>query len=448
MPRTSENKIQTFSSKKNARGEITSTEIALSSLPIEIAQPDIDWTTYDWGAFKEEWHIKDYTLRELIDVSDANHIPSNEVPFQPRHKKVSIKTGGLPEQINSYLRKLILLTGGPNGPIGIQFVADPKRENPEVPNPDYIGSDDSLIEDDHVEVNGVVNKYKNRVLVITTGKCVAYCRFCTRGRLVGKPEEKAKSKEEIDAAFEYIKQDTEIQELIFSGGDPFTLPPEIFEHVITRIIELQKSGQIRSVRFGTRAPIHGGEVAEHVIEQLKRLKRPPHVMLHVNHPKEITTKVVECINKLLGAKARLFSQTVILAGVNDDAEVMEELFNKLDEYGVTPYYAFTGDPTAWGEKYKVPMSKIQSNFKRFRARMSGVAGMVRVVIDVPGGHGKITSEEGFWIDEKTFSDFEGKIFRFDEHDNVVAVPDETNIESVSPKSANENVIFQSAAHFD
>jgi lysine 2,3-aminomutase len=442
MPRTSENKTQVFTSKK---GEETPIEITLQTPQIDNTQADIDWAMYDWDAFKEEWHIRNYTLRELIDVSDADHIPAKEVPFQPRNRKVSIKTGGLPEQINPYLRKLILLTGGPNGPIGVQFVADPKRENPEVPNPDYIGSDDSLIEDDHVEVNGVVNKYKNRVLVITTGKCVAYCRFCTRGRLVGKPEEKAKSKDEIDAAFEYIKQDGEIQELIFSGGDPFTLPPEIFEHVITRIIGLQKSGQIRSVRFGTRAPIHSGEIAEHVIEQLKRLERPPHVMLHINHPSEITTKVVECIKKLLGAGARLFSQTVILAGVNDDAEVMEELFNKLDEYGVTPYYAFTGDPTAWGEKYRVPMSKTRSIFKKFRARMTGVAGMVRVVIDVPGGHGKITLEEGFWIDENTFSDFEGKIFRFDEHDNVVPV--QNGQESQGQKSSGDNVIFQSTSHF-
>lgn len=448
----------TFSSKKTADGLITNSIIELTQSPaFEEGISD-----EEWAEFEQENKIREYTFQELIDVhADAAKISAADTPFKARGGKARIKTrietriekGGLPENLNPYLRKKILLTGGPKGPIGLQFIAQPGKENPAVLDPTYKGYQDSLIEDDHTEVDGVVHKYENRALVITTGRCAAYCRFCTRGRLVG--IEKHKTKQEVDAAFEFIARHPEIRELIFSGGDPFTLPEEIFAHVIDRLITLEDEDKLDSVRFGSRFLIHSGEIPEHVYEHLKRLPLSPHVMLHINHPYEITKQVKDGMDKLRAAGARLYSQSVLLAGVNDDKETIKQLLIKVDKHGAIPYYVFTCDPVAWGAHFKVTLRKIREIFTELRSEMTGVTGMVRVVIDVPGGYGKITLDEGFWISERRFKDFHGQVFEFDEHDNVVKV-ESSYLEKnsgyahgeVPTGSHQEQYIFQGGHNFD
>ncbi|MDQ5951074.1 MAG: lysine 2,3-aminomutase [Patescibacteria group bacterium] len=438
MPRT-ETAALPITSSITENGKIHVDEIPLLNLINSLAQDehvDIDWSSYDWQGFKEKYEIPDFDPEELIHVAsyyDRNFVQN--LPYEPRKDAVRLITddpnepGGLPEKLSKYLLVLIALTGGPNGPVGLQFIAQPRKENPETYDPTYVGSTDSLNEDDHEETNGVIHKFENRALVITTRKCAAYCRFCTRGRRVddGRPI----TVQEIDEAIDFILKHPEIKELIFSGGDPFTLPKATFKHLIDRVIPLQKDSvdetgkkvkkRIRWVRFGSRFLIHTGQVPQHILDNLERLPLSPHVMLHINHTTEITLEVKEGMDKLRKAGARLYSQTVLLAGVNDTRQAIKELMEKVDENGGVPYYVFTCDPVAWGSHFKVGLEKIKEIFWQLRKEMTGVSGMVRVVIDVPGGHGKITLDEGFWISARRFRDYKGKIFEFDSNDNIIPV---------------------------
>lgn len=441
MPRGTEI-VTTYTSRKTDQGNLISDVIRLRT------KEEIDWEAFDWNSFAKEWQIPSFSPRDLIDVNQYSKlVPLKEIPFKARGaaarllKEGDDELGGLPENLNPYLRTLILLTGGPAGPVGKQFIAQVAKENPSLTDSTYIGFTDSLNEAEHEEVQGIVNKYKNRVLFITTGNCAAYCRFCTRGRLVG--EEPAKTIAEIESGFTFIEQDEHVREIIFSGGDPFTLPPETFRYIIDRLIQLQESGRIDSVRFGSRLLVHTGQIPEYIFTELERLPLSPHVMLHVNHPSEITLQVKQGMDKLRKTGSRIYTQSVLLAGVNDEREIMKQLLTKIDKFGGIPYYVFTCDPVTWGAHFKVGLEKIREIFWQLRAELPGVVGMVRIVIDVPGGYGKITLDEGFWISKRMFKDNHGTVFMFDEHENVVPY------DGTQPATASEETtVFQGHHNID
>lgn len=453
---TKENQAATYTSKKGQENfdiplivPPEGYEAEAAEMVNQIPEYEIDGEV-SWKDFEKEHKIRKYSLRELIHVhEDTAHIPDEDIPFSARGKKASLLHGALPETFGprredrNYLKDLITLTGGPDGPIGLQFVAQPDKENPVVPDEHLVSAPDSLIEDHHEAVPGLIHKYPDRVLILLTGICEAYCRYCTRGRLVG--IEKPKKIPDIDKIFEYIaKHNAEvdeknggikIQELIFSGGDPFTLPEGLFSYVIDKLVELEEADLIDSVRFGTRSPIHTGKVEERILKELERLRYSPHVMLHINHPYEITQELVTAMDQLRRHNARLYSQSVMVAGVNDNREILKTLAVKLDKYGVFPYYVFDGDKTPWTEHQRIPVQTLMEISSKLRAELPGVAGTARYVIDVPGGHGKITLPEGFWHSKTSFEDFKGKLFEIDEHGNIL--PAQAKISHLERNSLHE-----------
>lgn len=352
----------------------------------------------------------------------------------PRGTKASLPHGGLPEIFPPYLADLIARTGGPDGPIGRQFVSRPELEKQYY----EIGMKDPLMEDDHEVAPGLVYKYQSningvkkfvyqgRALWTITRHCAAYCRFCTRGREVGITAGKEGTSnaalshaphllmDQINETLAYIEKQPGLNEIILSGGDPMTVHPKILQYVLEKLGALQHIGKLNIVRIGTRVPVHNPLMLQDAhYEAIKQL-RNPRIMVHINHPLELTSQtraVLEKFRKECGGI--VMSQTVLLAGVNDSVETLYELFTTLAEEGIIPYYVYQNDPVYWAKHFTVPLPKAISMWQKLRPMLSGVAATARFVIDTTNGYGKIAVPEGgAWeVDfSKGFKDFHGEQF--------------------------------------
>ncbi len=354
----------------------------------------------------------------------------------PRGTEVMLPHGGLPEVIPPYLRNLIMETGGPDGPIGLQFVARPDLEISQY----SVLERDPLLEVLNEVAPGLVYKYRagvdkegrpyvGRALFTITRNCASYCRYCTRGREVGIPANQDNdvggalslsahlSKAQIDQSLEFIRNEPGLNEIILSGGDPLTVRPEVLGYVCHELGEMQNSGKLSIVRIGTRVPIHNPLMIKDVhIEALKFL-RNPRFMIHANHPAELTPQALEVLQRFRKeAGGVIMSQTVLLKGVNDSVEVLSALFNKWAEEGFVPYYIFQNDAVSWAKHFTVPIREALTIMQQLRPRLSGVAATARFVIDVEGGYGKVAGPEGGAWDvdlEKGFTDFKGNHFPLD-----------------------------------
>ncbi len=324
---------------------------------------------------------------------------------------------------------LIELTGGAHGPIGLQFVADTEREaftSPEV---------DSLHEDRNEIAPGVIYKHRGKVgadgtilkhgraLFTPARRCSTYCRFCTRGREVGMPsdaiDERSSaalahtpylSDSQIDEAFRAIDELPELNEIILSGGDPLVAPPHVFEKVMDKLAARQRSGKLQIVRIGTRLPIHNPRaVADRHIERIAQL-RSPYLMLHINHPAELTNEALLAIERLQQeAGAITYGQSVLLKGVNDDIQTLVSLFEQMVYHGIRPYYLLQNDPVPWAQHFTVPIAEAIRLWQEVRSRVSGLAATARFIIDVPGGKIPVPEGNSWNVDYASgFIDYKGE----------------------------------------
>lgn len=354
----------------------------------------------------------------------------------PRGTEVMLPHGGLPEVIPPYLQKLIMETGGLDGPIGLQFVARPDLELSQY----SVLERDPLLEDLNEVAPGLVYKYRagvdreghayaGRALFTITRNCASYCRYCTRGREVGIPANQESdlggalshtahlSKEQIDTSIAYIQNEQGLNEIILSGGDPLTVRPEVLGYICHKLGELQNSGKLSIVRIGTRVPIHNPlMIRDPQIEALKML-RNPRFMIHANHPLELTPQALEVLQRFRKEVGGVvMSQSVLLRGINDNVDVLYRLFTKWAEEGFIPYYVFQNDAVSWAKHFTVPINEAISLWQQLRPRLSGVAATARFVIDVEGGYGKVAvPEAGAWnvVWKDGFTDFQGHKFSLD-----------------------------------
>lgn len=327
----------------------------------------------------------------------------------PRGREAQLPHGGLPEVLPPYLVQLIEKLDREDPPaaraLRLQFVAQTESERA-----GYEGiASDPLIEDEHEVVPGLIHKYADRVLFTPTFKCAAYCRYCTRGREVGL--RRPLTKEEVDVALEYISANESVREVILSGGDPLTLPPRMLEYILGRLNELIQDDRIDWVRIGTRLPIHNPRAfSPRLYEAIGQLETP-HIMLHINHPAELTAEAIAVIKQLRQQGAVFHSQSVLLKGVNNDVEILAQLGRKLTKLGVDMYYLFDDDPVYWGRDFAVPWEEGRRLMTELRNRHSGLI-QPTYVTDTPGGHGKRPIPDyGFAVDmAQGYSDFHGKKF--------------------------------------
>lgn len=355
--------------------------------------------------------------------------------LKSRGQTVTLPHGGLPEVISPHLLQLIEKTGGKNGPIGKQFVAQPRLECK------YFNkiSADPLAEDHNEVAPGLVYKYRGKInakgkvvfygraLWTVTRFCGSYCRFCTRGREVGMmPNSKQILKThsalssqpflsdgQIRETIAYLSRHPEINEIILSGGDPLTTQKEYLTKIIDELVQLQSKGNLHVIRIGSRLPVHNpSAVKDWHYSLLARIKNP-YLMVHINHPAELTPETLNVLTRFRKESlATLMSQTVFLKGVNDNEEVLLELFNTMTREGIRPYYLFQNDPVYWAQHLTVPVKRGIALWQKIRPKLSGVAATARYVIDVPFGYGKIPIPEGgaWQFDKDKYLDFKKKSF--------------------------------------
>lgn len=253
------------------------------------------------------------------------------------------------------------------------------------------GMSDTSGEASNTVENGIQHKYDNTVLLLSTNICAMYCRHCFRKRLVGLSEDETLSF--VDKAVEYIKEHPEVDNVLITGGDSFLNSNRVIEKYLQQLSEIP---HIKFIRFGTRVPVVFPQRItsdDELMEILKKYKtkKTIYVVTQFNHPKEFTEEAHNAIDVLREAGIPVLNQTVLLAGVNDNADILADLFNKLVEAGASPYYLFQCRPLKGVKSYfSIPLldaveivdktrEKLSGVAKRFRFSMSHVKGKMEII---------------------------------------------------------------------
>lgn len=244
--------------------------------------------------------------------------------------------------------------------------------------------EDPLGEEKYTKVPCLVHKYPDRVLFLLTGKCAMYCRHCTRRRLAGDEDFSIKN-ENIKLALDYIRNHSEIRDVLLSGGDPLILSDAFLESIIKRIREIP---HVEVIRIGTRTPVViPMRITDELMNMLKKYQ-PIWINTHFNHPIEITEQSARACYKIVDAGIPLGNQTVLLKGVNDNVDTIKELCLKLVKNRVRPYYLYQCDIAQGINHFRTPVEKGLEIMGKLRGYISGFA-VPTFVIDAPNGGGKI-----------------------------------------------------------
>jgi len=246
----------------------------------------------------------------------------------------------------------------------------------------------------HSPVKGIVHRYPDRVLLKPVHVCAVYCRFCFRREMVG-PGSDMLSAAELEAALDYIRRAPHVWEVILTGGDPLVLSPRRLQYIVTALSAMP---HVNVIRIHTRVPVADpSRVTAEMIAALQS-EKAVYVVLHANHAHELTEKVKSVCDRFIRAGIVLLSQSTLLRGVNDRAEVLEALFRKLTAMKVKPYYLHHPDLAPGTSHFRLPLAQGQEIVRRLQGRLSGIA-LPRYMLDIPGGFGKVPVEPR-WI-EKT-----------------------------------------------
>jgi lysine 2,3-aminomutase len=273
--------------------------------------------------------------------------------------------------------------------------------------------EDSLSEDAHSPVPGLVHRYPDRALMLVTTQCASYCRYCTRSRIVGDPTQSFKS-EDFEAQLGYLRQTPQVRDVLLSGGDPLTLAPKVLARLLTALRDIP---HIEIVRIGSRVPVFMPQrITDDLCEMLQAF-HPLWLNIHVNHPNEITSELAEACDKLSRVGIPLGNQSVLLAGVNDDPHIQRKLVHDLVRLRVRPYYLYQCDLVQGVGHFRTPIGKGIEIIEALRGHTSGFA-VPTYVVDAPGGGGKIPLNPNYLVsysDHKVvLRNYEGYITTYEE----------------------------------
>lgn len=249
---------------------------------------------------------------------------------------------------------------------------------------DFDQSPDPLNEISLSPIPGLIHRYPDRVVLLVSNRCPVYCRFCMRKRLVGSNDFQMDEAGFMDA-LEYIASNTAIRDVILSGGDPLMLSDETLYHILSR---LRSIGHISFIRIGSRVPVTFPERITPELCTLLSKFHPLYINTHFNHPAEITDDSAKACSMLSNAGIPLGNQTVLLKGVNDNADVMRQLMTGLLEIRVKPYYLHQMDLVRGTAHFRTSVECGLEMIKSLRGHISGMA-VPHYVIDLPGGKGKV-----------------------------------------------------------
>ncbi|MBK1794629.1 lysine-2,3-aminomutase-like protein [Devosia sp. WQ 349] len=268
----------------------------------------------------------------------------------------------------------------PNDPMARQFVP---RVEELTTTPEE--RDDPIGDLAHSPVEGIVHRYPDRVLLKAVHVCPVYCRFCFRREMVGPQGLGTLTPAELDAAIAYIAEHEEIWEVILTGGDPLVLSPRRLRDLMERLAPIE---HVKIVRFHTRVPVVEPErVDDAMVSALRASGKTTYLAVHANHPREFTAAAKTAFARLVEGGVALVSQSVLLAGVNDDFDTLAALMRGFVENRIKPYYLHHPDLAPGTGHFRVSVERGQELVAQLRGRLSGLC-QPTYVLDIPGGHGK------------------------------------------------------------
>ena len=360
-------------------------------------------TPDDWNDWRWQARARIRTLEQLERIFDLSQ---DERAAALQHK------GSLPVGITPYYASLMAHADA----------SEPLRRTHIMVNDEYVrmpGEEDDPLSEDHDTVApGLVHRYPDRVLFLTTGFCSTYCRYCTRSRMVGNPGgEYQFSTTQWEKALAYLEAHTEVRDVLLSGGDPLSIGDDKLDWLLTR---LRKIKHIEFVRIGTKIPaVLPMRITRDLVKMLRK-HHPLWMSIHFTHPTEITPEVREATSRLADAGIPLGSQTVLLKDINDDTQVMKSLMHGLLTMRVKPYYLYQCDPIKGSGHFRTPVHKGIEIIQSLRGHTTGYA-CPMFVVDAPGGGGKILlapdAVAGRDGDDLLLRNFEGRIFRYPDPDS-------------------------------
>jgi lysine 2,3-aminomutase len=354
--------------------------------------PDEQWNDWRWQMRNRLNTVEDF--EKVLSLTDS--------------ERKALGTPGLFRvDITPYYVSLID-PDDPNDPIRRQIVPTASEIVP------FTGMmEDSLAEDQHSPVPGLVHRYPDRVLMLVTTTCASYCRYCTRSRIVGDPSATF-SRDEFELQIEYLKRTPQVRDVLLSGGDPLSLAPKILEELLSRLREIP---HIEIIRIGSRIPVFMPmRVTDELTEMLQKY-HPLYLNIHVNHPNEITQELAGATDRLTRAGIPLGNQSVLLAGINDCVHLQRQLVHDLVRIRVRPYYLYQCDLVDGAGHFRTPVAKGIEIIEGLRGHTSGFS-VPTYVVDAPGGGGKIPLGPNYLVsmsDHKiVLRNYEGYITTYEE----------------------------------
>jgi lysine 2,3-aminomutase len=300
-------------------------------------------------------------LEQIPQLSDAEKIDLEKV-----NEQFVFRT-------NDYYQSLIDWND-PNDPIR-------RIVMPDIQELDEWGQLDASNEEKYTKVKGLEHKYTSTALLLVNEVCAAYCRFCFRKRLF--MNENDEVTKDISEGLEYIRNHPEVTNVLLTGGDPMIMSTSKLEPIIKQIREID---HVKIIRIGTKIPafnphkIVNDPSLHEMIKKYSTNEKKIYIMAHFNHPRELTEVAVKGLNMLMQSGATLVNQTPLIKGVNDNPDILAELFNRLSFIGVPPYYVFLCRPTLGNEPFALPIEEGYKIFEKARKKCSGLAKRARLVM--------------------------------------------------------------------
>jgi lysine 2,3-aminomutase len=383
-----------------------------------------------WANVPEaEWNDWRWQLRHRITTLEQLEAL---MPLTPEEREgVALAGTHLALAITPYFFNLIDVND-PGCPIRRQVVP---RVEETIPAPwEMI---DPCGEDEHMVAPGLVHRYPDRVLFLVTDRCAAYCRYCTRSRVVsGAGEQHLETN--FKEAIQYIREHAEVRDVLLSGGDPLLFSDERLEHLLG---ELRAIKHVEFLRIGTRIPIFLPQRITPELCAMLRKFHPLWMSIHTNHPREATAEVKEACGRLADAGVPLGNQTVLLSGVNDDVSVMKELMHKLLMMRVRPYYIYQCDLVKGTHHLRASVKKGLEIIEALRGHTTGYA-VPQYVIDAPGGGGKVPIGPEYVLahdkERVILRNYEGKVFEYPDSVEPHGVPPSPGETGAEPAISSTN----------
>ena len=348
--------------------------------------------------YREQSDNGSWEMLSAQSIKDTGRLPEKLRSDFPGMDSVVQK---YPFLINPYFLKLVLKHGEP---LAKQVIPDTAELN------DATGLEDPLAEERDSPVPNVTHRYPDRVLFLVSGICAMYCRFCTRKRKIGRFA--PITDKTIEDGVKYIRGNSQIRDVLISGGDPLMLSDAKLEWILQLIRDIP---HVEIIRIGTRIPSALPQRITSALCRRLRSFQPLYINVHFNHPLEITEESGKACRMLSDAGIPLHCQTVLLKGINDSTEVIESLMRRLLQIRVKPYYLLLPDLVRGTRHFRTCIDTGIQIMKYLRGNVSGMA-VPTFIIDLPGGGGKVPLLPEY-MDKKNkntyvFRNYQGKKFEY------------------------------------